>query len=96
MGKYRLAAKVDANQLQIVKDLREVPGLTVETGKDDLLIGYKKRTYWFELKNPNTVGKDGKVRESAIKPDQKRIRAEWTGHYAIVSSYNEIIKEIMG
>ena len=56
MGKYRLAAKIDANQLQIVKDLRKVRGVTVETQKDDLLVGYKGRTYWFELKNPNVVG----------------------------------------
>ena len=57
-------------------------------------MGFKGKTYWFELKNPDTVGKDGKIRETAIKKDQKRIRASFTGHYEIVSSLDEILKTL--
>ena len=95
MSKNRYAARTDDNEAEIVAALRSIPGVTVETGYNDILIGYRGITYWIELKNPNKVSKKtGKVLESAIKPDQKRIRDFYTGHYKIVSSLEEILKEI--
>ena len=86
---------MDKNQSPIVEALRQIPGVTVETGHDDILCGYNLRTYWFELKSGNaTSKKTGKVLESHIEPDQKRIRDLYTGHYSIVSSLDEILKEI--
>jgi hypothetical protein len=90
MKKYRINARVDSNQPKIVEELRKIPGVTVELNHDDILVGYEGRTGWFEIKNENTVGKDGKIRESAIKDDQKRIRDTFTGHYEIVFSIEEI------
>jgi len=94
MSKYRQAAKTDNNQSQIVKELRQIPGVTVVTGHDDLLIGYKGKTYWFEIKDPEMVGKDGNVRPSAIKESQKSLLANYTGHYRIVWSIDQILSEL--
>lgn len=93
MYKHRVAAKIDANQPGIVEKLRSIPGVTVEINHDDLLVGCQRFTFWFEIKNPEEAcsKKTGKILESAIKPDQKRIRAEFTGHYKIVSSFEQII-----
>jgi hypothetical protein len=95
MRKHRQDAKVDANQPGIVSKLRSIPGVTVELNHDDILVGYRNLTFWYEIKNPELAcDKNGKIRESAIKPDQKRIRAEFTGHYKIVSSFEEIWEDI--
>jgi hypothetical protein len=59
------------------------------------LCGYKGRTFWFELKSESAVSKKtGKVLESAKKQSQKNLEATWTGHYAIVSSLDEILREV--
>ena len=91
--------KIDANQNDIVSDLRKIPGITVEAGMDDILVGcYDKsgipRTYWYEIKNPKTIGKDGQVQPSKIKPAQNVIIKTWTGHYKIVTSLDEILRDM--
>ncbi len=93
--KNRRSAKVDRNQNSIVKALREIPGVTVETEKDDILCGYLGRTFWFELKSPDAVSKKtGYILESAKKPSQIKLEREWAGHYRIVSSIDEILSDI--
>jgi hypothetical protein len=87
MSKYRRAAKVDGNQGQIVKALRAIPGVTVATRHDDILVGYRGRTYWYELK---------KSVKAEVKPGQAMLKAEWRGHYAIVSTFEDILAEITG
>lgn len=95
MKKYRVDAKTDANQQEIVEKLRQIPGVTVETEKDDILVGYKGLTFWFEIKNPETVcNKKGEIYESSIKPSQKILRDTFTGHYRIFSSFEQIWNDI--
>lgn len=95
MSKYRLAAKVDINQGDIVKELRKFPGMTVETGHDDILCGLKGRTFWYEIKSEKAVSKkDGKVLTSKKKNSQIILEQNWTGHYKIVSSLEEILTDI--
>ena len=94
MSKYRQAAKIDSNQPDIVKNLRTIPGMTVEVGHDDIIVGYQGRTYWYEIKEPSTVGKNGEVRELEIKPSQKKLLAEFTGHYKMVWSWSQILQDI--
>lgn len=95
----RWAIGKDANEKEIIKQLRSIPGVTVETEKDDFLIGRVidgiPRTFWIELKNPKLVGKDGEIIKSAIKPDQQRILDNWTGDYHIVWNIEQIL-EIIG
>ncbi len=84
MSKYIRHKKVDANQPQIVKELRAL-GYSVELDHDDILVGHNGRTYWFEIKTgPKAV----------IKESQKKLLAEYKGHYKIVWSTEMIIKEI--
>lgn len=75
----RRAAKVDANQAEIVEALRSagcsVQSLaTVGKGCPDLLVGYNGMRLLFELK-------DGKKPPSARKltPDQEKWLGEWRG-----------------
>jgi hypothetical protein len=84
MSKYVRHRKVDANQPQIVKELRAL-GYSVELDHDDILLGHNGRTYWFEIKTgPKAV----------IKESQKKLLAEYKGHYKIVWSTEMIIKEL--
>ncbi len=87
MGKFRRAAKIDANQPDIVKALRALPGVTVEINHDDILVGYQGRTFWYELKESEPT-------PSKIKPDQYRIWETWTGHYRIVWTLDQILEDI--
>ena len=96
MSKHRRAAKVDGNQGDIVDALEAIPGVSVEVGHDDILVGYQGKTYWFEIKEPSTVSPvTGEVRPSEIKPSQKKLKAEWKGHYQIVWDVDQIIEAIM-
>jgi hypothetical protein len=84
MSKYVRHKKIDANQPQIVKELRAL-GYSVELDHDDILVGHNGRTYWFEIKTgPKAV----------IKESQKKLLAEYKGHYKIVWSTEMIIKEL--
>jgi len=84
MSKFRRAAKIDANQPEIVKELRGI-GCSVSVGHDDILVGYQGKTYWFEIKTDE---------KAAVKESQKKLIKEWKGHYAIVWTTEMIIKEI--
>lgn len=94
MSKFRQAARVDENQSEIVKQLRQL-GFTVQTGMDDILVGARGKTYWFEIKDPEkAVKKKGGFKAGAIKDSQIKLAAEWKGHYAIVHSLEQILEEI--
>lgn len=85
MSKYRRAAKVDANQPDIVEALRKIPGVSVQLDVDDILVGYKGQTYWYEIKvDP----------KSEVKPAQYKIAKEYTGHYKFAFSLSDILEDI--
>ena len=84
MSKYVRHKKVDANQPQIVKELRRL-GYSVELDHDDILVGHNDRTYWFEIKTGP---------KAEIKPSQIKLLAEYKGHYAIAWSSEMIIDDI--
>jgi hypothetical protein len=88
----RRAARVDANQEQIVSALRAygatVRVVTQGNGIPDLLVGYKGHTLLLEVK-------DGKKVPSArvLTPAEKKFFEEWTGGMlAIVNSAEEAIE----
>ena len=95
MSRNRFAANIDKNQPEIVKELRKIPGVQVELNHDDILVGYNGMTFWYELKNEDSVSKKtGKIRQSAKKESQIKLENEWTGHYRIVSSLQEILDDL--
>lgn len=83
---HRRAARIDSNQPNIVNSLREIPGVTVELGHDDFIVGYKGVSYWIELKAPG--------KEKRLKPSQVRIRETFTGCYIIASTLDQILEAI--
>jgi Holliday junction resolvase len=91
----RRSAKVDANQVEIVKALRSV-GCTVQSlaatgqGVPDLLVGFRERTYLLEIK-------DGSKPASARKltPDQVIWHQNWRGGpLAVVESVEDAFRVI--
>ena len=97
MQKYRRNAKIDNNQNEIVKVLRSLPGISVELSHDDILVGFKGKTYWYEIKPPEALSKKtGLINESFLKPSQIKLLREWTGHYRVVTSVDEIMLDLKG
>ncbi len=95
MSKHRYSAKVDKNQPEIVNALRKIPGVKVQVGMDDILVGYKGKNYWFEIKEPDTVSTvTHQVKPSKIKQSQHKLIEHWTGQYSIVWSIDQILAEI--
>lgn len=88
--------KRDRNELEIVSALREIPGLSVETGHDDLLIGYQGKNYWFEVKSPDKVDKNGMPYDKTSKTakKQRELAENWPGHYRIVSTLDQILEDL--
>ena len=92
MSKNRYSARTDNNEKEIVKNLRKL-GFSVQTGVDDILVGYNRVNYWFEIKQEKHVSKKtGKINESAKKESQIKLEREWQGQYLIVSNLNEILE----
>lgn len=91
----RRAARVDANQGPIVKELRSIPGVTVEVGHDDILVGHRGRTYWFEIKSDGAVSRrSGNILDSRKQDGQRELEERWRGHYRVVATLDEILQEI--
>lgn len=81
------AKKIDKNQKEIVDQLRSIPGVSVEVGHDDILVGRNGKTYWLEIKAKKPAPSD-------LKPSQKRLLKEYHGHYKIVWTLDQILEEI--
>ena len=84
MSKYVRHKRIDANQPQIVKELR-ARGISVELDHDDILVGYDGKTYWYEIKTGE---------KAVVKDSQKKLLAEYKGHYKIVWSTEMILADM--
>lgn len=90
----RRAAKVDANQAEIVRVLRQL-GASVEVtsglgkGYPDLTVGYRGANYLLELK-------DGRKPPSArrLTPDEVAWHESWRGQVAVVKDLDEALAAI--
>lgn len=92
----RRAAKIDANQPDIVAALRKigaqvVPTHTVGQGFPDLVVGFRGRTVLMEVK-------DGSKPPSARKltPDQEVFHRAWTGEIVVIESIQQAIEVLTG
>jgi hypothetical protein len=95
MAKYRRAARTDENQQKLVKQLRSIPGVTVQTGVDDILIGCDGKNYWIELKDPEKVlKKTGDLKAGTMKKSQIKLKQEWKGQYLVAWTLEQILQEI--
>ena len=86
----RRAAKVDANQAEIVAKLRQIPGVMVWVmgGTIDLAIAHRGYNFFVELKN-----KDGK---DELTASQKEFIPKWSryGQVRVAHTFDEILKLI--
>lgn len=87
----RRAAKIDANQRDVIAALRKIGAvvryLSQGEGLPDLLVGYRAQTYLIEVKN-----KEGKNR---LTPGQKDFHNRWIGGpLIIVHTAEEAIRAI--
>lgn len=86
----RRRARTDANQAEIVRQLREIPGVTVTIlaqmgdGIPDLCVGYGKRTFLFEVKRPGCK----------LTLDEQHWHDAWRGHAAIVTCIEDCLREM--
>lgn len=85
------AARIDANQPEIVAGLRAIgatvqPLHTVGKGCPDILVGYRGRNYLIEIK-------DGRKPPSArmLTPDQDEWHGEWRGQVTVASSLEDAL-----
>lgn len=90
----RWAKRTDKNQKEIVKALRAIPGVTVSTDKDDIIVGFQQRNFWYEIKSERSANKKGKIFESEKRDSQKDLEKNWTGHYKVVASLAEILLDM--
>ena len=94
MSAARRAAKVDANQSEIVAALRGA-GATVQPlhdvgrGCPDLLVGFRGDNYAIEVK-------DGEKPPSKRKltPDQVRWHGDWRGRVVVVTGVDDALRAI--
>ena len=79
----------------MVKALRKIPGVSVSVGHDDIIVGYKGKTYWYEVKAPEAISKrTGKVKDSEITDSERSRLDTWKGHYRVVSDIAHILEDI--
>lgn len=89
------AKKVDSNQPTIVKQLRQIPGISVAhthivgEGFTDLVIGYRGKNFLCEVKDPEKSPSRRK-----LTPDEEKFHASWTGQIAVVETITDILKII--
>lgn len=83
------ARKVDANQRQIVRALRQIGASVYEIKEPvDLLVGFRKRSIALEVKNV-----DGRNR---LTKQQQEFFATFAGEAYIVQDVQQALKAVMG
>jgi len=88
--------RVDDNQQDIIDGLTRLPGVSVATKHDDILVGYRMFNYWFELKKEEAISKrTGILLESAKTKQQKALDRTWTGQRNYATTVDEIL-DIIG
>ena len=87
-------SKIDTNQNDIVRKLRSIPGVTVALNHDDILCGYKGKTYWYEIKQESPYKANGELKKGVLKDSQVKLLSEWEGHYKVIWALNQILEEL--
>lgn len=84
--RYGAVGRRDANEPDIVADLKKIGASVVRLHHCDLLIGYRGKNILVELK-------DGSKPPSRTKltPDQVIFQAEWRGQYAVAHSFDDVL-----
>jgi len=88
---FRRAAKVDANQPEIVKAFRDLGWyvLIISQLKNccDIIVSKKGRTIAIEIKDGSKPPSAQKLSDGELK-----FKSEWLGEYALVNCIGDVIK----
>jgi len=80
----KYAARVDDNESEIIQALESIGCDVIRIGKPvDLLVGYRKRNFLIEVKNPDN--------SYAGTDEQKEFIRDWRGQVRIVETAMEAI-----
>lgn len=90
----RKKARVDANQKEIVQELRKREISVLHThqlgkGAPDIIVGYMGRNYLIEIKD----GSKSKSQQKLTK-DELEFASKWGGTYAVCNSLEQILRLI--
>lgn len=93
----RYAARTDANHKEIVEALHGVGATTENTaalGQDrpDVIVGFRGRNYWLEIKNPAQRSKSGVPWKG--RNQHEEWHARWNGHVETVWTIEEALRAI--
>jgi hypothetical protein len=88
----RRAARIDANQTEIVQALRGVGATVAITsmvggGFVDIVVGFRGRNYLFEIKDGSKPPSKRK-----LTPDEQEFHDTWRGTVFIVNSVDEALQ----
>lgn len=87
----RRAAKIDANQNEVIKQLRRIPNVSIaitsQLGKGfpDFIVGYQGKNYLIELKDGNKQPSQRK-----LTPDEEQFFKGWNGQVNVCKDFDEI------
>ena len=86
----RKRARVDANQKQIVSQIRGIGCSVLHThqlgkGAPDIIVGYNLNNYLIEIKDG-----DKPLAQQKLTPDEIQFQAEWQGNYHVVNSFDQL------
>lgn len=84
----RYAKQRDENEPGIVEALEKAGCDVLRANDVDLIVGLARRNYLLEVKRPK------RATESRLRPIQKRLRDNWRGHYAIVTTVDEALAAV--
>lgn len=89
------AKKVDANQKELVKQIRKIPGVSVfitsmvGDGFVDVIAGHRGKSYLLEIKDPSQPPSKRK-----LTPDEQEFHRTWQGHAAVVETLDDVLREL--
>ena len=91
MGWDRRNARTDGNHSAIVKDLEKLQGISVKSVATikkflDIVVGYNKVNYLFEIKNPEYPPSARK-----LTPDEKIFHDNWQGQADVILTTQDIL-----
>ena len=84
--------RLDSNQKDIVKELRQYPGVSAHSvaslghGFPDVIVGFRGRNYLVEIKDPNKPPSARKLTD-----DEKAWHETWTGQVDVAETTEQII-----
>lgn len=92
----RRAARVDGNQREIVRRLRLIGARVTSTagvgnGFPDIVVGYRRRNYLFEIKDPAQPPNKRK-----LTPMEREWHRDWRGEAHVIESFEDALEVMTG